>query len=241
MVLKTASATLLAAASSVLLWTAQSARSAAVSDSPSSNGTGSCFLRAEIDLGRCRRFHGIDTWIFLNGTWTRHASFNCFAGHGAVDLSGNLGNNYTLVECESTCLKTPNCTAVCTSPPALPPPKPELPFVDVFGSTSQICTGAQMVATKKSLLVWGECQIKPEPKNPSDPKNLVIQLRRSTDFGGALPNCFSWFLRAMSCSSRPNVLALVPPALLISQSRLLLQLLGAQLPHNRSHHRTYHR
>ena len=153
---------------------------------PSNGTTGACFLRADIDLGRCRRFHGIDTWTFANnGTWTRHAAFNCFQGHGAVDISGNLGNNYTLAECEAACLKTPNCTAVCTPPPTLPPPKPELPFVDVFGSASQVCTGAQMVATKKSLLVWGECQIKPEPKNPADPKNLAIQLRRSTDFGGA--------------------------------------------------------
>ena len=178
----TTCATLLAAV--VGIGSSSLANVVAVPPLPISNGTGACFLRADIDLGRCRRFHGIDTWTF-NGTWTRQAAFNCFQGHGAVDISGNLGNNYTLAECEAACLETPNCTAVCTPPPSLPPPKPELPFVDVFGSASQVCTGAQMVATKKSLLIWGECQIKPDPKNPADPKNLVIQLRRSTDFGGA--------------------------------------------------------
>jgi hypothetical protein len=150
--------------------------------------TGECWLRADIDLGRCRRFHGINTWTHANGTWTEHAAFNCFQGHGAtcVGSCDSLGKNYTLNACEAACLRQPKCTAVCMPPPAPAPPKPELPYTDVFGSATQICTGAQMVATKKSLLVWGECQIKPT-KNPDDPKNLVIQLRRSTDFGGVHP------------------------------------------------------
>ena len=161
----TASATLFAAAGSILLSTVQGVPAGATDSPPGpSNGTGSCFLRAEIDLGRCRRVHGIDTWTLLNGTWTHHVAFNCFAGHGAVDLSGNLGNNYTLAECEATCLKTPNCTAVCTSPPALLPPKPELPFVDVFGSAGQICTGAQLVATKKSRQFGASVRSNPSPK-----------------------------------------------------------------------------
>ena len=156
---------------------------------------GACFLRAAVDLRACRRFHGIDTFTRTNGngngngsgsgTWTRHAAFNCFQGHGAacVGPCGSLGSNYTLEACEAACLREPNCTAVCVPPPPPAPPKPELPYTDVFGSATQICTGAQMIATKKSLLVWGECQIKPT-KNPDDPKNLAIQLRRSTDFGG---------------------------------------------------------
>eukprot|EP01050_Picozoa_sp_SAG11_P035478 SAG11_NODE_13032_length_673_cov_1.127178_1_plen_185_part_01 len=158
-----------------------SAAASAVCD----RSTGACFLRTDIDLRACRRFHGIDTWTVANGTWTRHAAFNCFQGHGAVCVGpcGPLGSNYTLEACEAACLREPKCSAVCTPPPAPAPPKPELPYTDVFGSAAQICTGAQMVVTKKSLLVWGECQIKPT-KNPDDPKNLVIQLRRSTDFGG---------------------------------------------------------
>ena len=176
---------------------AGAAATAAVADAapPPPPQNGGCFLRTITVLGHCRRFHGVDTWTLASGTWTRHADLNCFQSHGAVDLSGNLGSNYTLQACEATCIKTPKCTAVCTlasvTPP--PPPKPELPFVDVFGSTTQICTGAQMVATRKSLLVWGECQIKPEPRNPDDPKNLEIQLRRSTDgvnWGPVLPQPF---------------------------------------------------
>lgn len=96
------------------------------------------------------------------------------------DVTGNLGMNYSVVSCEATCVAHANCTAICTIPapgPPPPAPKPEKPFVDVFGSAAQICTGAMMVTTTKSLLVWGECQVN---KNPND---LVIQLRRSPDFG----------------------------------------------------------
>ena len=172
---------------SLLLASAVATAPAALAPAASSSGgTGTCFLRASIDLRACRRFHGIDTWTHANGTWTRHASFNCFQGHGAacVGSCNSLGSNYTLEACEAACLQNPKCTGVCVPPPAPAPPKPELNYTDVFGSATQICTGAQMVATKKSLLVWGECQKTPEPKNPSDPKNLVIQLRRSTDWGG---------------------------------------------------------
>ena len=55
------------------------------------------------------------------------------------------------------------------------PPK----VVDVFGSEEVQCSGAQMVATKQSLLVWGICA--PNGEYPS--KNLTINMRRSTDWG----------------------------------------------------------
>ena len=50
-----------------------------------------------------------------------------------------------------------------------------LPFVDVFGTASVQCSGAQIVATSKSLLVFGICA--PNGLYPS--KNLTINMRKS--------------------------------------------------------------
>lgn len=54
-----------------------------------------------------------------------------------------------------------------------------MPYVDVFGSTTTQCSGAQMVRTDKSLLLWAICA--PNGLYPS--KNLSISLRRSGDWG----------------------------------------------------------
>ena len=58
-------------------------------------------------------------------------------------------------------------------------PTAALPFVDVFGTASVQCSGAQIVATSKSLLVFGICA--PNGLYPS--KNLTINMRKSTDWG----------------------------------------------------------
>eukprot|EP00729_Bicosta_minor_P017359 gene17359-7753_t len=145
-----------------------------------------CYLRGDINLPGCDSENGVDTWT-LSGSdrWMQHPNTFCWQGHGAVALGPNLGSNYTEALCKAACLRTPNCSAVCT-PSA--PPKPEVGYTDVFGTAAQVCTGAQMLATKKSMLVWGECQVN---KNPND---LIIQLRQSTDWGKtwgpALPQPF---------------------------------------------------
>ena len=115
-----------------------------------------CYLRGDINLPGCDSENGVDTWT-LSGSdrWMQHPNTFCWQGHGAVALDPNLGSNYTEALCKAACLRTPNCSAVCT-PSA--PPKPEVEYTDVFGTAAQVCTGAQMLATKKSMLVWGECK-----------------------------------------------------------------------------------
>ena len=121
-----------------------------------------CYLKGNVQLAACDTEHGVDTWTSTDsrtaarggggngggggggGGWTQHANTYCFKGHGATDLSPNLGADATLAACEAACLKMPNCTAVCV--PAAPP-TPETNYTDVFGSSAQICTGAQMVAS----------------------------------------------------------------------------------------------
>ena len=61
-------------------------------------------------------------------------------------------------------------------------PTDALPFVDVFGTESVQCSGAQIVATSKSLLVFGICA--PNGQYPS--KNLTINMKKSTDWGVTL-------------------------------------------------------
>ena len=105
-----------------------------------------CYLKGDVQLAACDVEHGVDLFVRdgAGAVWKRHPNTYCFKGHGATDLSPDLGPSYTLDLCEAACAKMPNCTAV--SVPAAPP-KPETAFVDVFGSSDQICTGAQMVAS----------------------------------------------------------------------------------------------
>lgn len=58
-------------------------------------------------------------------------------------------------------------------------PAPATHFEDVFGSDAVQCSGAQMVATENSLLVWGICA----PNSEYPTANLTISMRRSSDWG----------------------------------------------------------
>ena len=55
----------------------------------------------------------------------------------------------------------------------------QTPYQDVFGTDTTICSGAQMVRTERSLLVFGICA--PNGLFPSH--NLSISMRRSMDWG----------------------------------------------------------
>ena len=63
--------------------------------------------------------------------------------------------------------------------PAAAAASPASNFIDVFGTASVQCSGAQIVATRKSLLVFGICA----PNGQYPTTNLTISMRRSTDQG----------------------------------------------------------
>ncbi len=90
-----------------------------------------CFLRTDVVLTDCGHSAAAHTFTRDSaGRWTDHPHANCFAGHGATSLTGNLGDNYTVAACQAACTAyaEADCTAVAvldSSP--LPPPLPPLP------------------------------------------------------------------------------------------------------------------
>ena len=71
----------------------------------------SCYRRHDVVFGTCDYDTKFNTYI--RKTWVPALGFNCYEGHGAIDIDGK---NYiaigTVSDCKMKCEKTEDCTGI---------------------------------------------------------------------------------------------------------------------------------
>lgn len=82
-----------------------------VTVSSAGSGKYNCYRKADLSLRHCDSGTSFDTYVRRN--WYLAGGFNCYTGHGALDIDGGKPCGYNTVrECQQICETTPTCSAV---------------------------------------------------------------------------------------------------------------------------------
>jgi hypothetical protein len=85
----------------------------AVTVAPTPDGKVECYRKADVSLAHCDGATSLDTYV--RREWMLAGGFNCYTGHGAVDLehppTSDCGT-MSVRDCQRKCAVTPGCSAV---------------------------------------------------------------------------------------------------------------------------------